>query len=190
MPAYRTTPTATLFRDAGLPSGLVALEEVKLRFAVHLQTVDERHPLTERIQTPQIRRGRGAGSLQQPRTIVERVGSLLDPVPRPVLTKPHFSPNCRVDPTEGVVKRLAAKAFKEWWAYLPQDVVTVFSDGSEQRIDGVRHVTYGYIVYQGVWEVGQGRGSLNTCSHVFDAEAVGAWRGLEHVMRDPTLRLQ
>jgi len=190
LPAYRTTPMTTLFRDAGLPSGSVALEEAKLRFAVHLQTVDDRHPLTERIQIPQFQRGRGAGSSQQPRTIVERVGSLLDPVPRPVLMKPHFSPNCRMDPTGGVEKRLAAKAFKEWWAHLPRDEVTVFSDGSEQSLDGIKHVTYGYVVYQGAREVGQGRGSLNTRSHVFDAEAVGAWRGLEHVMRNPALRMQ
>ena len=53
MPAYRTTPTTTLFWDAGLPLGLVALKGAKLRFAVHLQTVDDRHPLTEQIQIPQ-----------------------------------------------------------------------------------------------------------------------------------------
>ena len=93
LPAYRTTPITTLFWDAGLPSGLVALEEAKLRFAVHLQTIDDRHPLTEQAQIPQIRRGRGAGNLQQPRTIIKRVGLLLNLVLRLVLTKPYFSPN-------------------------------------------------------------------------------------------------
>lgn len=190
LPAYRTTPTATLFRDAGLPSGHVALEEAKIRFAVHLQTIDMSHPLTERAQPPQIQRGRGAGSSQQPRTIVERVGTLLDPVPRPTLTKPHYSPGCRTDPTEGIKKRAAAQAFEEWWLRLPQEEVTVFSDGSEQWIDGTKQVTYGYVIYQGRKEVSHGRGSLHTRSHVFDAEAVGAWRGLEHVMREPALRLQ
>lgn len=36
LPVYRATPTAVLFREAGLPSGNVALESAKLRFAVHL----------------------------------------------------------------------------------------------------------------------------------------------------------
>lgn len=70
LPVYRTTPTAVLFREAGLPSGEVALETARLRFAVHLQTVDSSHPLAHRMKTPIIRRGTGAGRPQQPRTKV------------------------------------------------------------------------------------------------------------------------
>ena len=52
LPVWRTTPTVTLFRDAGLPSAEVALEEAKLRFAMRLQTIDEQHPLVRRITPP------------------------------------------------------------------------------------------------------------------------------------------
>ena len=49
---WRTTPTVTLFQDAGLPSAMVALEEAKLRFAMRLQTVEASHPLVQRIKPP------------------------------------------------------------------------------------------------------------------------------------------
>lgn len=49
LPTFRTTPTATIFRDSGLPSGAVAPEEAKPRFAAHLQTTDGSYPLTPRI---------------------------------------------------------------------------------------------------------------------------------------------
>ena len=48
-------------------------------------------------------------------------------------------------------------------------------------------MTYGYAIYQAQTLIASGSGSLNPQSHVFDAEAVGAWRGLQHAMRlDPT----
>jgi hypothetical protein len=62
-------------------------------------------------------------------------------------------------------------------------LLTGLSDGSEQRINGDRHVTYGYAIYWNRLKVADGRASLNPQSHVFDAEAVGAWRGLQHAIR-------
>jgi len=185
LPAYRTTPTATLFRDSGLPAGPVALEEARLRFAVRLQTADPTHPLTHRAGLRLIRRGRGAGTQQQPRTVVQRVGALLPPVPRPILTEPHYSLGCRTDPTQGIKKKQAAEDFKKWYKTLPRKDITIFSDGSEQWVEGSKHVTYGYVIYQGGKRIGSGRGSLNTRSHVFDAEIVGAARGLTHALRTP-----
>jgi ribonuclease HI len=67
--------------------------------------------------------------------------------------------------------------------------VTIFSDGSEQYTkERERRVTYGFAVYQNQKQLHSGRGSLNPMSHVFDAEAVGAWRGLQHTIRQPALR--
>jgi len=184
LPSFRTTPTATIFRDAGLPSGAVALEEAKLRFATHLQSTDNLHPLTPRTMVPKIQRGRGAGGLQQPRTKVQRLGLLLPPVLRPTLIEPHLSPGCLLNPTEGQAKRDAAKAFKEWWPTIPPKDVSIFSDGSEQIVQGTKRVTYGFVAYQDSKVViAEGRGSLHPQSHVFDGEAVGAWRGLQRVLR-------
>ena len=119
LPVYRTTPTAVLVREAGLPSGNVALENAKLRFAVHLQTVDCSHPLAQRIERQTIRRGTGAGKPQQPQTKVQRHGCLLRPVPRPLPVPPHYTPGCRVDPKEGLEKKEGAERFKLWWQHLP-----------------------------------------------------------------------
>lgn len=183
LPSYRTTPTATLFRDSGLPSGLAALEEAKARFAMRIHTVDNMHPLASRVAIPLRQRGIGAGLPQNARTTVQRLGLLLQPVLRPTLVPPHYSTGCRHDPTEGIRRKKAARAFKKWWAALPASAVTVFSDGSEQRLaDRTRHVTYGYAIYKGGRQLATGRGSLHPRSHVFDAEAVGAWRGLKHTL--------
>lgn len=114
LPVWRTTPTVTLFRDAGLPSAMAALEESKLRFAMRIQTVDDQHPLVNRIPPPMIVRGRGAGARQVPKTKVQRLATLLPAVPRPKLRKPHFTPGCRTNPTQGLDKKTASAKFKKW----------------------------------------------------------------------------
>ena len=100
---------------------------------------------------------------------------------------PHFSRGCRTNPTLGATKAAAAEQFKEWWRSLPPEDVTVFSDGSEQYKDGQRRVGFGYVVYQHTRKVSEGLGTICSVSHVFDAEAVGAWKGLQAVLQDPTL---
>ena len=117
------------------------------------------------------------------------MASLLPEIPRTTLTAPHYSTGCRTDPTLGIDKKTAAKAFQGWWAQLPPLDVTIFSDGSEQYTkEGEKRTTYGFAVYQNRKQLQTGRGSLHSTSHVFDAEAVGAWRGLQHTIRRPELR--
>ncbi|RAL61072.1 hypothetical protein DID88_010413 [Monilinia fructigena] len=167
LPVWRTTPTVTLYRDAGIPSAEAMLEEAKLRFALRIQTVDEAHPW------------------QVAKTKVQRLGGLFPQVLRPTLRPPHYTHGCRVDPTGGVDKETAAAAFKTWWNDLPPDDVTIFSDGSEQYHERQKYVGYGYAIYQNRKQIGSGSGSINPISHVFDAEAIGAWRGLQHTLRMP-----
>ena len=113
LPAWRTMPNTALIRDTGLPAAEVALEEVKLRFATHLRTVDKNHPLAQRTVLSIARRGRGAGRPQLPRTKVQRLGAMLPEVPRQELMAPHFTKGCTTDPTEGIAKKEAAVNFKE-----------------------------------------------------------------------------
>lgn len=155
------------------------MEEALLRFAKRTQTVDQEHPLVRRIPTSTIARGRGVGQARRPRTKLQRAAALLFPVPRPKLVHPHYTTGCRLDPTQGVDKKEAAAAFKEWWGKLPPTDVTVFSDGSEQWVDGEHKVGYGYAIYQDGKLLGSGSGGICEISHVFDAEAIGAWKGLE-----------
>jgi ribonuclease HI len=186
LPAWKTTPIALYFRDAGLLPAAVALEEAKLRFATHLRTTDADHPLTRRTLVPIVNRGVKTGQPQRVKTKVQQIASLLPEIPRTTLTAPHYSPGSQTDPTMGIDKKTAAKAFREWWAQLPPLDVTIFSDGSEQYTKGgEKRVTYGFAVYQDGKQLQTGRGSLHPTSHVFDAEAIGAWRGLQHTIRQP-----
>ncbi|KAI1519233.1 Exo-endo-phos-2 multi-domain protein [Pyrenophora tritici-repentis] len=132
---------------------------------------------------PLVIRGRAAGNRRIPRSKVQRVAQLLPATPRNVLASPHFSDGSRQDPTQGQGKDIAAQNFTIWWESLGQETITVFSDGSEQQINGTRVVTYGYAIYQGQAAVATGQGSLNALSHVFDAEAIGACRGLKHALQ-------
>jgi ribonuclease HI len=188
LPVWRTTPNTTVFRDSGLPSAMAALEESKLRFAMRLQTVDDQHPLTRRIPTPMISRGRGAGNLQAPKTKVQRLGKILPAIPRLILRPPHYSDGCRTDPTKGIDKKTTSDEFKKWWSALPLEDITIFSDGSEKYVEGQRYVGYGYAIYQDSKQIANGHGSINSLSHVFEAEAIGAWKGLEYVIRMPAIR--
>ncbi|RAL63688.1 hypothetical protein DID88_003731 [Monilinia fructigena] len=83
------------------------------------------------------------------------------------------------DPTEGRTKEAAAEHFNAWWSQLGRDTITVFSDGTEQYKDGAKLVGYGYAVYRGQTLARTGSGAINSISHVFDAEAIGALKGLQ-----------
>ncbi|RAL67736.1 hypothetical protein DID88_008469 [Monilinia fructigena] len=171
LPAWRTAPTASVLRDAGLPSGSTALEHARIRFALRLRTLDAAHPLVRRLETPILPWQRA--------TKLRCADTLIPHAPRPVLAQPHFSPGCRTDPTEGSTKEAAAEQFNTWWSQLSDNTITVFSDGSEQYKDGAKLVGYGYAIYRGQSLVRTGSGAINSISHVFDAEAIGALKGLQ-----------
>ena len=182
LPVWKTTPNLTLYRDAGIPSAFCALEQAKHRFALRLQTVDGQHPLVRRIACPIIVTGQWKGQAQCPKTQIQRLGKLLPSVPRPVLQAPRYTPGSGTDPTNGMTKEDAAKAFKEWFRKRSPRDLCVFSDGSELVENGTRRVGYGYIVYRGQESIVQGRGALGPLSHVFDAEAIGAYKGLQRAV--------
>ena len=49
-------------------------------------------------------------------------------------------------------------------------------------------MSYGFAIYQNGVKLHDGQGSLHSDSYVFDAEALGAQRGLQQVLRRPELR--
>ncbi|RAL58237.1 hypothetical protein DID88_002284 [Monilinia fructigena] len=113
-------------------------------------------------------------------TALEHAHALIPRAPRPILTQSHFLPGYRTDPTEGRTKEAAAEHFNAWWSQLGRDTITVFSDGTEQYKDGAKLVGYGYAVYRGQTLARTGSGAINSSiSHVFDAEAIGALKGLQ-----------
>ncbi|RAL60100.1 hypothetical protein DID88_000725 [Monilinia fructigena] len=126
IPVYKTTPIAALIKEAGLPSGIVALEHAKLRFALRLKTIDNQHLLVNRLKP--LKPSKSGGDNSHPRT------------------------------------------------------TRSFSDGSEQTIDRKHCVGYGYAIYRNGTQIASGFKQIRSDSHVFDAEAIGAWRGLEHLI--------
>ncbi|KAI1690336.1 Exo-endo-phos-2 domain containing protein [Pyrenophora tritici-repentis] len=155
-------------------------EDCRVAYKRHIQ---EKSDYGQSPSEATLIRGRAAGNRRIPRSKVQRVAQLLPATPRNVLASPHFSYGSRQDPTQGQGKDIAAQNFTIWWESLGQETITVFSDGSEQQINGTRVVTYGYAIYQGQAAVATGQGSLNALSHVFDAEAIGACRGLKHALQ-------
>jgi ribonuclease HI len=179
LPVWRTTPNHLLSREAGIPTAELVLEESRHRFALRLQKVPGQHPLTARIDIPTIRRGKGAGTTFRPRTCVQVAGALYKGSRRPVLTTPRYTKGSRLDPVQGT-KEDTAKAFQGWLETLTTRDLVVFTDGSKTE-DGLG---YGYTITRPDGRTGQvvtarGAASLDTCATVFDAEAVGALRGLQ-----------
>lgn len=75
LPVYKTTPTPTLNREAGIPPASILLEIARLRKARRLKALDKDHPLVIRAW------GRG-------RTCLNKLATLLPDCNRPVLLAP------------------------------------------------------------------------------------------------------
>lgn len=89
----------------------------------------------------------------------------------PILRAPRYTIGCLTDPTGGIDKQ-TAEDFVAWTAQLLPTDLLAFFDGSEKTPRGTR---------KGVC-LAIGHGALNPMSHVFDAEAVGAWKAIERAL--------
>lgn len=76
---------------------------------------------------------------------------------------------------------MAATASREWLKCLPDDHVVAFSDRSSTR----EGRGYSYAIYQAGKEIRYSTASISPYSVVFDTEAVGAWRALQHIIGIP-----
>lgn len=108
IPSWRTTPTAVVYRDAGLPTAQAALDQALYRFAYRLRMVDRQHPLARWTELERIARGRGVGGYQRSKTKVQWVARMLSSVQRPKLVPPRYPPGSRSEPTDGLTKEAAA----------------------------------------------------------------------------------
>ena len=48
LPIWKTTPNETLYRDSGIPTARVVLEQTRLRLSHRILAVDKEHPLVRR----------------------------------------------------------------------------------------------------------------------------------------------
>ncbi|KAJ2900039.1 RNA-directed DNA polymerase from transposon X-element [Zalerion maritima] len=178
LPVWKTTPNETLYRDSGIPTEKIALEQARLRFGHRLLAVDKEHPLASRASRRPLPRGRGYGDLQPARTRLQRAAELLPEFPRPAFMPKQYPPD-RGPPTGNKSKKEAAEAFEAWLEDLPDTHIVVYSDGSKSATGGVG---WGYAIYQDRNKIAQGKGRLGT-AEVFDGEAEGARHGLMRAYR-------
>jgi hypothetical protein len=109
---WKTTLLPVLFRDAGLPSAETTLEGAKVRFAIRLQTIDDRHLLVQCINLRLTARGRNI-SIARKKIKVYILGTLFLEVPRLRLRTLYFSTDCRTNPTKRIDKKTIAIVFKK-----------------------------------------------------------------------------
>ncbi|OBS15534.1 hypothetical protein FPOA_12440 [Fusarium poae] len=168
----------TLYRDTGVPTARVALEDAKHRFGLRIQAVHKDHPLAARAQREMWKKRfhnrRPAGALKPPQTRLQRASMLQATFPRPrqALGKRLTA---AVSVTNNRNKKEAAKEFQQWQKDLPDTHLVAFSDGSQ---DEKGAVGWGYAIYRDGRKIVQGKGRLGI-AEVFDGEAEGARNALK-----------
>jgi ribonuclease HI len=185
LPVWRTTPIITLHRESGIPPVNLLLETRRIRFAARLKSLDEHHPLVQRITEPAppaIRKGVKL-KYQMPRssfpTRLRRTDNLLPTCARPILAEKRFSKN--TSDLQTASKEQSAAEFQRWLELVPPDSLVVYSDGS---LSAEGQAGYGFSIHQNNRSVFSGSGRLGP-AEVFDAESTGALEGLKEALRLP-----
>jgi hypothetical protein len=139
------------------------------------------HTLVSRIEPPILSRGRGQSTQHWARAKVELAARKCGGFTRTLLTSPKHTNGSRTDHTGHRSKAAVAKELCQWYSELPPWELVVFSNGSQGK-DGT---DYGYEVMPPGQErpLASGKGKLDDYSVVFDAEALGAWRGTERALQ-------
>jgi hypothetical protein len=109
---WKTTLLPTLFRDAGLLLAETALKRAKVRFAIRLQTINNRYPLVQHINLRFTVRGRNI-NIARRKTKIYILRVFLLEIPRLYLQTLYFSMDYRTNPTRRINKKTAAIIFKE-----------------------------------------------------------------------------
>lgn len=190
LPTWKTTPIPVLHRESGLPPAKVILEQQRLRAAMRLRLLDERHPLVERLQTGP-KRGIGGrpsrtGGKVVRNTRLRRMDALLGTCERPKLWPTNYAPDLRtVLATEHVrqqgplmrltlcSKEIGKARHVTWERTMEKDAIVIYSDGSENN--GI--TAWSFVAYQNGEEIANSRGRLRE-AHVYDGEIRGATEGV------------
>lgn len=162
LPAYRTTPTPALLREADLPYPEALLDGVLQRAAVRYASLDAKHPIARVTINAYDTKG------TRLTRILQRVPT---PAPERARVEVRLPPLCKL-PTTNI----------NMAAYAPAPLrLTVYSDGSRTS----QGAGYGFVVYYGSIPITQGYGSAGSQTEVYDAEIMGAVEGLQAAVNLP-----
>lgn len=185
LPVYRTTPTAALIRESGIPPAEIALNKRALMASARLQRLDPRHPLVSRAQ--RIRATEQSTSRFARRVLALPPAEQTNPLAAAPWTKEARQIKAqRIGAPQGASKEFCSKAFLELIAKIPPRDIVLYSDGSKlkNQSTGAGFVAYQYniqVLYQTI--------PLGTRKEVFDAEAIGALEGLKAALKLPSTKL-
>ncbi|CBF84167.1 hypothetical protein AN2711.2 [Aspergillus nidulans FGSC A4] len=160
IPAYKTTPTAALLREADLPDPEALFNSILQRAVVRYMSLDIKHPIAQIA---------AEATTSRPKTRLKRILQLLlSPLPeRTIIGLPL--PPLRMLPTDN----------KD---YSPAPLqISVYSDGSRTG----QGAGYGYAIYFGPILVTKGHGPAGPRTEVYDAEIMGAVEGLRAALGQP-----
>jgi ribonuclease HI len=194
LPVYKTTPLAALHREAAVPPIVAALDHRAALAAARITRLDGRHPLVRRVRRHQRRelqqqqrqgqrRRRGFGPLVDTRLL--RAAARAGPTePYDPLLLPPWCPrpdrgDARIGYEKGLETAKAAENFERWAAARGAEDIFVYSDGSQVK-EPARAAGAGWYLCRGPDRRDHSRGRQPLPrAEVYDAEAVGALRGLE-----------
>jgi hypothetical protein len=183
LPVYRTTPTAALHRESGLPPPEISLNTQALASTVRLRQLDQGHPLHRRakrvlnLARPTSRFARRVLALPQSKST-----DLLAYPPWTYLESREAASH-RIGAPLGASKEQCARDLLTFLPCISPGDIVLFSDGSKLS-NGATGA--GFVVYQASHEVLRQSIPLGLKAEVFDAEAIAALAGAETAIALPS----
>ncbi|KAL5604928.1 uncharacterized protein BROUX77_005114 [Berkeleyomyces rouxiae] len=166
VPAYRTTPHAALFREAGVLPARIMLDRCRRAAAVRIAGLDDRHPLV-RLARARTHTRLTLRHNELPRApAATRILPLSYPPPKPPETKSDRQ----------------TRATKARIARIPYCDLQVFSDDSKLQDGSTGAATTMYIAGLDLPPVATHLGNM---MEVYDAELFGALAGLKAAFESP-----
>ncbi|KAI9034981.1 ribonuclease H family protein [Aspergillus affinis] len=186
LPVYRTTPIPALYRESGLLPAEIELDYRVATAAVRIRRLDPYHPLRRRAEKV-IRIG-----LKKSR-FARRVRALpkseqINPLQNApwLLQESREAAQQRIRAPAGQTKEQVASSFQNFYTYLPQTDIKVFTDGSKLA-NGMAGA--GFALCQSGKLYQQSSFSLGPNKEVFDAEAEAALAGIKAALKLTTAYL-
>ncbi|APA15575.1 hypothetical protein sscle_15g103450 [Sclerotinia sclerotiorum 1980 UF-70] len=176
LPVWRTTNTATLYRETGLRPPEIELDNMALTATVRTRRLDPYHPLVWRSEWIQ----------ENPNYFKTRYARCILSLPpseqiNPLVTPKWLDPETREETTDrihspkGRTKSTTAVDFNEFYSLLPREDIIIFTNESKYINDSTGG---GFVGYQDNRKICEGSFALDRSKEVYDAEAVAALEGL------------
>lgn len=184
LPVYKTTPTAILYRESGLPPPEIALNSKALAATTRLKRLDQRHPLLQRART--VLNKQAPTSRFARRVLKLASAEQVDPIILPPWGQLNREEaQARIGAPCGASKENCSKSFLQFIKSIPANDIVIYSDGSKLEND---QAGAGVVAYQGGHQILKLAIPLGTNQEVYDAEARAALAGLEAILKSSTTR--